>query len=227
MRTTATPAALSFVNWSSMSASRGETTIVGPSSTSAGSWYVSDLPLPVGMTASVSRPASTDSMISAWPERSSRRWKTSRIFSRARSSAGEGGGGGASGVMTGAAAEMDGAAGASSPSGPEPSRRMMIVGTPSAPVTRNRRPRAEEEDPGESAEGCSDEGGEWLSGSSAATIVAPARESSSELRLNSYQRTDGAPALCAPTRQTLVHPVTTNRVFVWGSAGKTSTQPQP
>ena len=42
------------------------------------------MPLPVGMTASVSRPASTDSMISACPGRSSRSRNTSRIFSSAR-----------------------------------------------------------------------------------------------------------------------------------------------
>ena len=100
-------------------------------------------------------------MISAWPERSSRIRKTSRIFSRARSSAGEGGGGGASGVMTGAAAEIDGTSleldgtslktgPAGSPTGSAPSRRMTIVGTPSSPVTRKRRPRG-----GESAVGVS------------------------------------------------------------------------
>src|SRR5450432_2398707 len=144
------------------------------------------------MTASVSRPASTDSMISACPGRSSRILKTSRIFSRARRSAGEGGGGGASGVITGAAAEIDAGSGSSSSRGPEPSRRITIVGTPSSPVTRNRRPRvgAAGGSAGESSKGDPTRGGskavaESLSGPSAAAIAAPARESSSELRLYS------------------------------------------
>ena len=86
------------------------------------------------MIASVSRPASTASMISAWPGRSSRRWNTSRIFSSARCSAGEGGAVGAA-TMVGALAVTDGgvrsvdACGSSSASA---ERRITIVGTPSS-----------------------------------------------------------------------------------------------
>src|SRR5450432_412354 len=147
------------------------------------------------MTASVSRPASTDSMISACPDRSSRILKTSRIFSRARRSAGEGGGGGASGVITGAAAEIDAGSGSSSSSGPEPSRRITIVGTPSSPVTRNRRPRV---GTAGGSRGGSKAADESLSGPSAAAIAAPARESSSELRLYSCKNHErGADTVCA------------------------------
>ncbi len=39
---------------------RGETTTVMPSSSSAGTWKQADFPAPVGSTASVSRPDSTD-----------------------------------------------------------------------------------------------------------------------------------------------------------------------
>src|SRR5262249_15541464 len=95
--------------------------------------------------------------------------------------------------MEGAAAEMDGAS--ASPFTPPgvslPSRRMTIVGTPSSPVTRKRL-RAVVGESVESdvvvASGESDEGVESLSGPSAAAKAAPARESSSELRLNSCQK---------------------------------------
>ena len=52
-----------------MSAMSGETTSVTPGRSSAGSWKQSDLPPPVGMMASVSRPEATASTISAWPGR--------------------------------------------------------------------------------------------------------------------------------------------------------------
>jgi hypothetical protein len=70
----------------------------------------------------------------------------------------------------------------STPSGPEPpSDRTTIVGTPSSPVTRKRRR-------GVGVEAASVEVEVSLSG--AAVSAAPARESSSELRLNSCGKCD-------------------------------------
>src|SRR6266702_2078013 len=67
-----------------MSAMSGDTTSVVPPRTRAGIWYVSDLPAPVGMTPMQSRPASTASMMGAWPGRNSRCPKTSRRTSRGK-----------------------------------------------------------------------------------------------------------------------------------------------
>ncbi|OJT21952.1 hypothetical protein BO221_24710 [Archangium sp. Cb G35] len=75
---TCTAASESFSCWSCMSASSGETTTVVLGSSRAGSWKVSDLPAPVGITPSTSSPSSSASMISCWPGRSSRTPKCSR-----------------------------------------------------------------------------------------------------------------------------------------------------
>ena len=67
-----------------MSAISGDTTTVVPSSSSAGSWKQSDLPAPVGITATRSRPSSTASAASRCPGRKARRPKRScRARSRA------------------------------------------------------------------------------------------------------------------------------------------------
>src|SRR5687767_14401703 len=64
-----------------MSATSGVTTTVRPPSTTAGTWKHTDLPPPVGSTASTSRPESTDSTTavcdgrkSGWPKR----WRRTR-----------------------------------------------------------------------------------------------------------------------------------------------------
>ena len=46
----------SLSTWSFISAMSGESTSVGSGRSIAASWYVSDFPEPVGMSASVSRP---------------------------------------------------------------------------------------------------------------------------------------------------------------------------
>ena len=56
---TARPAptvAFSLAHWSTMRETSGEMTTVTRSATSAGSWYVTDLPLPVGQYTHTSRP---------------------------------------------------------------------------------------------------------------------------------------------------------------------------
>src|SRR5512132_3116281 len=55
--------------WSFISAMSGETTRVRAGRSTAGSWYPIDLPDPVGITASTSRPASTARTTSSWPGR--------------------------------------------------------------------------------------------------------------------------------------------------------------
>ena len=80
----AIPRARSPSTWSFMSAISGDTTTVVPSSSSAGSWKQSDLPAPVGITATRSRPSSTASAASRCPGRKARRPKRScRARSRA------------------------------------------------------------------------------------------------------------------------------------------------
>ena len=63
------PVASSASTWSFMSEISGETTSTAPGSSRAGTWKVSDLPAPVGMTAMQSWPASTASITSSWPGR--------------------------------------------------------------------------------------------------------------------------------------------------------------
>ena len=58
------PFARNASTWSFMSAMRGETTIVSPSSISAGTWKHSDLPPPVGISTTVSLPLSTHAITS-------------------------------------------------------------------------------------------------------------------------------------------------------------------
>ena len=53
----ATPASRSAFTWSSIKATSGDTTIAVPGRTKAGTWKQSDLPAPVGMTASAEVPA--------------------------------------------------------------------------------------------------------------------------------------------------------------------------
>ena len=157
-------------------------------------------------------------MISACPGRSDRMWKTSRIFSSARCSAGDGGGSGALGVMTAVcAALLMAAAGRGSAGGSGSSaRRMTSVGTPSSATTRT--PFV-----GSAAVvACSgsDEGEEELgAGTSDSAAAEPVRGSSSELRLNSCQ--NRAQTSCAPTKP-LMRPVTEEIVF-----GGSSKQPRP
>ena len=69
MLSAATPASLSSVTWSCISATSGDTTTVSPSLTSAGTWKQSDLPEPVGITASTLRPARSASITASWPGR--------------------------------------------------------------------------------------------------------------------------------------------------------------
>ncbi len=57
--------------WSFIRAMSGVTTMQSPSRVIVGTWYVSDLPPPVGISASVSRPASTERMISSCTGRNS------------------------------------------------------------------------------------------------------------------------------------------------------------
>ena len=65
------PLALRAATWSCMSEMSGETTMVNPPRTSAGSWKQMDFPPPVGRTARVSRPASTDCTTRRWAGRKS------------------------------------------------------------------------------------------------------------------------------------------------------------
>ena len=71
-----TPASRNWATWSRISAISGETTRVRPPRTIAGSWKQSDLPLPVGMTASTSSPASVAARTSSCPGRKSEKPKT-------------------------------------------------------------------------------------------------------------------------------------------------------
>src|SRR5215470_268689 len=66
--------------------------MVRPSRISAGNWKHSDLPLPVGITASTSRPARIVSMISPWPARNAAKPNTvrRRLWAAARSGMGDG-----------------------------------------------------------------------------------------------------------------------------------------
>jgi hypothetical protein len=66
------PRRTSASTWSFISEMSGEITSTGPGSILAGTWNVSDLPAPVGMTPMQSRPASTVSMIFRCPGRNSR-----------------------------------------------------------------------------------------------------------------------------------------------------------
>eukprot|EP00962_Isochrysis_galbana_P009148 scaffold2549_cov108-Isochrysis_galbana.AAC.5 len=52
--------------WSRISASRGTTTTVRPGAASAASWKVLDLPPPVGIRRSTSRPERVASMAARW-----------------------------------------------------------------------------------------------------------------------------------------------------------------
>ncbi len=65
------PLARSRRTWSCINAISGETTSVSPGSSRAGNWKHSDLPPPVGITASTSRPAMASRMMSIWPGRNS------------------------------------------------------------------------------------------------------------------------------------------------------------
>ena len=69
MVSAATPASFSAATWSCISATSGETTTVRPPLTRAGTWKQSDLPEPVGITASTWRPASRPSTTCSWPGR--------------------------------------------------------------------------------------------------------------------------------------------------------------
>ena len=64
-----TPSSSSAATWSAISAISGETTIPTPGRTSAGIWYVSDFPPPVGISTSASPPATTCSITSRWKPR--------------------------------------------------------------------------------------------------------------------------------------------------------------
>src|SRR6185436_2394765 len=64
-----TPLAVILSSWSLISAISGLTTTVTPGTTSDVSWYSSDLPLPVGITASRSSLRSRCASASAWPGR--------------------------------------------------------------------------------------------------------------------------------------------------------------
>jgi hypothetical protein len=63
------PSARSASTWSRIREISGEITITSASRATAGSWKQSDLPPPVGRIASVSRPCSTEAMMSRWPRR--------------------------------------------------------------------------------------------------------------------------------------------------------------
>src|SRR5881394_2924875 len=102
-------------------------------------------------------------------------WNTSRIFSSARWSAGEGGSLGVADTMVGAPAVIEGGAGAGSLGGrmsssASPERRITIVGTPSSALVTP---------------------ADWEDAGTGTVSVLPgpaaARASSSELRLNSCQ----------------------------------------
>ncbi len=60
-----TPAWVSAATWSCMSAISGETTMPVPARAMAGIWKHSDLPPPVGMSTSASRPAMSVPITSA------------------------------------------------------------------------------------------------------------------------------------------------------------------
>ena len=65
------PRALAADTWSCIREMSGEITIVSPPSTTAGTWKQTDLPAPVGRTASVSCPLRTDRTTPAWAGRKS------------------------------------------------------------------------------------------------------------------------------------------------------------
>ena len=69
MVSAATPASRSAATWSSINATRGETTTVSPPPTRAGIWKHSDLPEPVGITARTLAPASTAATTGSCPGR--------------------------------------------------------------------------------------------------------------------------------------------------------------
>ena len=71
-----TPASRKPETWSRISAISGEMTTVSPLWRSAGSWKQSDLPPPVGMMASTSRPARMAATISSCPGRKASKPKT-------------------------------------------------------------------------------------------------------------------------------------------------------
>ena len=71
-----TPASRNWATWSRIRAISGETTSVSPPRTIAGSWKRSDLPLPVGMTASTSSRANVAARTSSCPGRKSEKPKT-------------------------------------------------------------------------------------------------------------------------------------------------------
>ncbi len=64
--------------WSFISAMSGDRTTVGRGRSIAASWYGSDFPEPVGISASVSRPASAPRTTSSCPGRKSSKPKSSR-----------------------------------------------------------------------------------------------------------------------------------------------------
>src|SRR6187551_2217629 len=149
------------------------------------------------MTASVSRPASTDSMISACPGRRSRILNTSRIFSSARSSAGDGGTAGdcSSG---GALAARDplplpaSRGNRNAPASSSSDRWMTRVGTPSSPTVV-------------SGDCGSEEDGDAALGAAAPVEPAAAHASSSELRLYSCEIAHVAARRLPSTHSTHVH----------------------
>ena len=63
--------------WSFISAISGERTSVGSGRSIAASWYVSDFPDPVGISASVSRPSTAARTTSSCPGRKSAKPKSS------------------------------------------------------------------------------------------------------------------------------------------------------
>ena len=83
MLSAATPASLSAATWSCISATSGDTTTVRPFTTSAGTWKQSDLPEPVGITASALLPARSASITASWPGRNPANPNTSRSTRRA------------------------------------------------------------------------------------------------------------------------------------------------
>ena len=68
----------SLSTWSFMRAMSGESTSVGSGRSIAASWYVSDLPEPVGISASVSRPSTAARTTSSCPGRNESKPKRSR-----------------------------------------------------------------------------------------------------------------------------------------------------
>ena len=65
----AMPRATSASTWSFISAIKGEITSVTPPKHRAGIWKQSDLPPPVGITTSPSRPETMSVMTSSWPSK--------------------------------------------------------------------------------------------------------------------------------------------------------------